>query len=210
MICVVCGKIFERKDNRSLTCSKVCWKVKSNKLKRDKKYFSSGFKEVHYKPRTHSKPYSLWGKEGKTLQYQRVVFNGKMMSEQRAVWIINNGEIPKGYEIHHINKDTMDNRIENLQCLSKEDHFNLHKKIGGVGCFEHKAWNKGRNNPKEMVENARLARIKHYLPLFIRTYIMYKNGVNVVTIAKHLNITNTGVYGRLKSFRKYIADVKLL
>ena len=36
------------------------------------------------------------------------------------------GPIPEGYDIHHINEDKSDNRIENLECLSKADHTRLY------------------------------------------------------------------------------------
>lgn len=40
----------------------------------------------------------------------------------RYVWEIERGVIPDGWDIHHINGNRADNRIENLECLSKSDH----------------------------------------------------------------------------------------
>ena len=37
------------------------------------------------------------------------------MMEHRAVWIDNNGPIPDGAVVHHINGNPSDNRIENLE-----------------------------------------------------------------------------------------------
>ena len=56
--------------------------------------------------------------------------NGKPCSilVHRKVWIDNNGEIPKGFVIHHINGNKKDNRIENLQCISRREHRFLHMK----------------------------------------------------------------------------------
>jgi hypothetical protein len=54
--------------------------------------------------------------------------NGKTKLQCRAhrvVWISQNGVIPEGYCVDHINNDKLDNRISNLQLLTPED--NSHK-----------------------------------------------------------------------------------
>lgn len=53
------------------------------------------------------------------------------MSLHRKIWIQVNGPIPvdaqgRTFEIHHINGDHFDNRLENLQCLSIMDHYKVH------------------------------------------------------------------------------------
>lgn len=40
----------------------------------------------------------------------------------RYVWEKEIGKIPDGYDIHHLNEDKSDNRIQNLECLSKSEH----------------------------------------------------------------------------------------
>jgi hypothetical protein len=54
------------------------------------------------------------------------------MEAHRKIWIEHHGPIPKdrngrSYEIHHINGDHSDNRIENMICVSIEDHFKIHE-----------------------------------------------------------------------------------
>jgi uncharacterized protein YbdZ (MbtH family) len=44
----------------------------------------------------------------------------------RYVWQKENGKIPKGWDIHHKNENKADNRIENLECLSKSEHTRLY------------------------------------------------------------------------------------
>lgn len=49
----------------------------------------------------------------------------------RKLWIKVNGPIPvdeqgRSFEIHHIDGNRKNNSIENLQCLSIEDHYKLH------------------------------------------------------------------------------------
>lgn len=44
----------------------------------------------------------------------------------RYVWEFYNGEIPKGCEIHHIDKDKANNNITNLAMLPKKEHITEH------------------------------------------------------------------------------------
>ena len=51
-------------------------------------------------------------------------------SQHRYNWITQNKLglffIPEGWEIHHINKDRTDNKIENLSCIPIDIHRGLH------------------------------------------------------------------------------------
>lgn len=44
----------------------------------------------------------------------------------RAVWKFHNGEIPKGYDIHHVDFDKANNDISNLQMLTRKEHKQIH------------------------------------------------------------------------------------
>jgi hypothetical protein len=53
----------------------------------------------------------------------------------RKVWELHNGPIPKdtegrSYEIHHLDLDRTNNNIENLQCVSLQEHYEIHLKNG--------------------------------------------------------------------------------
>lgn len=44
----------------------------------------------------------------------------------RYVWEFYNGEIPEGYQIHHIDKDKSNNDISNLELIPVSEHAKLH------------------------------------------------------------------------------------
>lgn len=67
----------------------------------------------------------------------------------RYVWEYYNGDIPKGYEIHHKDHDASNNKIENLQLLHKKDHKSYHAKIQGDKNVDNGHLNNIRNMTKE-------------------------------------------------------------
>lgn len=67
------------------------------------------------------------GKNGKSDYLYVVLCKGgerKNCYVHRLVWISFNGPIPEGYEINHINEDKQDNRLENLNLLSRKANLN--------------------------------------------------------------------------------------
>jgi len=71
-------------------------------------------------------------------------WDGKQwMYMHRAIWERHNGQIPKDFEIDHINGNGLDNRLENLRLCNKlQNQANRHKvqahssKFKGVSRFE--------------------------------------------------------------------------
>ncbi|MFA5761760.1 MAG: HNH endonuclease signature motif containing protein [Dehalococcoidales bacterium] len=84
--------------------------------------------------------------ENKYKKYPKRI-NGKLIDEHRYIWMKNYGEIPEGYEIHHINGIKYDNRIKNLQIVTRSEHAKIHgyKPISTEGqkfIFGHKPVNR--------------------------------------------------------------------
>lgn len=48
--------------------------------------------------------------------------NGERILMHRYVWEYHNGNIPLSHDIHHINGNRHDNRIENLELYTKSEH----------------------------------------------------------------------------------------
>lgn len=69
-------------------------------------------------------------------RYKRIMVDGRNLQMHRYVWEQHNGPIPAGYIIHHINGNKKDNRLENLSCLTQQEHNKLHAK-------DREPWNKG-------------------------------------------------------------------
>lgn len=64
-------------------------------------------------------------------KYVVVSFGKARLRLHRAIYVMHNGPIPDGYQIHHKDGNHKNNRIENLECVSTLKHGSLrhmHKK----------------------------------------------------------------------------------
>jgi len=69
-------------------------------------------------------------------KYIQSTLNGKRMREHRKVWTLTNGPIPDGMQIHHINNNKQDNRIENLKLVTQQENRNS-SDCWGKGYVKH-------------------------------------------------------------------------
>jgi len=62
----------------------------------------------------------------------------------RVIWEKHHGSIPENKQMDHINRNTFDNRLENLRlCSSSENHANQ-SKTHGSSDFKGVTWHKNR------------------------------------------------------------------
>ena len=69
--------------------------------------------------------------------YPSIFVSGKNIQLHRYVWEKYNGEIPKGYYIHHIDGNKSNYNIENLSMETPSDHLKIH---AGWIRNENKEW----------------------------------------------------------------------
>tara|TARA_B100000575_G_scaffold151753_1_gene121067 strand:+ start:6848 stop:7384 length:537 start_codon:yes stop_codon:yes gene_type:complete len=76
--------------------------------------------------RSNVKKGSIAGSKHKSgnLIYLQVGVNGKQYSVQRIIWKLYLKEDPKHYDIDHINRNTLDNRIVNLRKVTTKQNNN--------------------------------------------------------------------------------------
>lgn len=55
--------------------------------------------------------------------YHYVTYKSKFYKRSRVVWELFNGEIPDGFVIDHVNHNTEDDRIENLECKDRRENM---------------------------------------------------------------------------------------
>ena len=54
--------------------------------------------------------------------YRVVAFGGKQLRTHRIVYAIHHGAIPEGMDVDHIDNNRLNNKIENLQLLTRTDN----------------------------------------------------------------------------------------
>jgi hypothetical protein len=60
----------------------------------------------------------------------------------RKNWIAENGPIPKGFVVHHIDEDVTNNDLSNLQLLSRSEHAKHHYYETALLSCGHGDWRK--------------------------------------------------------------------
>lgn len=90
----------------------------------------------------------------------------------RKVWRAKNGDIPKGYHIHHKDGDFTNNTIENLVCISASEHSKLHWSQGDISIPVRLA----NPIPRHMRPARKLYMQQYFKEIVMETAICYECG----------------------------------
>lgn len=112
-VCAQCGKDFEvpawkAAQGKGRYCSTQCYRLGSRSkdgVEYDGLWFSRTGKNNYY-----------WHKRS----------DKTVVSLHRYTWEKHNGPIPDGYHVHHLDHDSANNAIENLELISVSDHGRMH------------------------------------------------------------------------------------
>jgi hypothetical protein len=116
------NKPFTGKNIKCIVCHKEFYVRKYRIKKECTKYCSrSCLAKIHLKPYVEKFGFKSLNKPHH--QYKKIKINGKWVREHRYVMEQHIGrKLEKWEHVHHINDDSSDNRIENLEVLSNSDH----------------------------------------------------------------------------------------
>jgi hypothetical protein len=119
--CPTCDKDFVAKCSRMKFCCRDCYYKSDSLIKRLGKYSRTAYRTskngfvINHGYKYIYKPEHPFAKEGK------YVFEHRLVMEKQIGRYLNEDEV-----VHHINKDTLDNRIVNLLLMNREEHSRLH------------------------------------------------------------------------------------
>ena len=133
-------------------------------------------------------------------RYKRKIVNGKSLQYSRYIWEERFGKIPNGMIIHHIDKNRMNNNINNLALLTYKAHNLLHSK-------DRRTWNKGlttKNNKKMaiIIKKRNTVKLETMKKKCKETWKLKQSGLKLKEIAKRLDISRRQVSERLRRLKE--------
>lgn len=121
--CIICDKEFSyypRIGKKGIVCSRKCNGQHQKNIGNEPPHFK-GKDSPSYKGRC------IWIAKRSNTPYYRITVNEKRILEHRHVMQEYLGrKLARNEHVHHINGNSLDNRIENLEVLSPTEHQKKH------------------------------------------------------------------------------------
>jgi hypothetical protein len=143
------------RDNKYLIGNKHAVGSKPNKtsFKKGTDPWNKGKKGIHLSPETEFKKGQpslkkmpvgsvtiRQTKGGKPRKFIKTADPSEWVENARHVWLSNGGLIPKGFIVHHIDENTLNDDISNLALVNRAGHLNIHRKDWRTGDEEGSFW----------------------------------------------------------------------
>lgn len=149
--CDMCGESFKRETSKkekarfcSVTCYRAWQKNNPNRgvFQPKQEPWNKGMKGIHLSPKSE---FVKGRRSNRTLPVGSVTIrtNNRDASKQRAyvkiaepniwklralvVWETANGQVPKGMVLHHVDKNPLNDTIDNLVILTRAEHIRVHR-----------------------------------------------------------------------------------
>jgi uncharacterized Zn finger protein (UPF0148 family) len=81
-------------------------------------------------PSPRAKPMGAERADAEGRVFVKVEASGRWRRRAHLVWEAANGSVPRGKLIHHRNADCSDDRLENLQMVTRAEHGEIHMEMG--------------------------------------------------------------------------------
>lgn len=146
--CSYCGKAFSTRDKKRKYCGLEHYHrrqiMSPNKggYQKGSIPWNKGLKGIHMSPETEFKKgqksinqlpvgsiriRKRYNRNNAPKKWIKIAEPNKWVLLAAKIWRDANGEIPKGYIIHHVNFNSLDDRLENLKLVTRSEHINIHR-----------------------------------------------------------------------------------